>query len=53
MKAETRLESNEKRMELFDQKLEKSIRDQKEFSQMQSRLNKYFLDYIKNNSLKS
>ena len=53
VKAETRLESNEKRMELFDQKLEKSIRDQKEFSQMQSRLNKYFLDYIKNNSLKS
>ena len=53
VKAETRLEAAEKRMELFDQKLEKSITDQKEFSSVQSKLNKYFLDCIKNNAPKS
>ncbi len=34
-------------MELFDQKLEKSIKELKEFSSVQNRLNKYFLDRIK------
>jgi len=48
VKAEDRLEAQEKRMEVFDRKLEQSIKDQKEFSGMQSKLNKYFLDYIKN-----
>ena len=48
VKAESRLEHHEKRMEVFDKKLEQSIKDQKEFSQMQSRVNKYFLNAIKN-----
>ena len=48
VKAESRLEASENRMELFDKKLEQSIEDQKEFSVMQSQMNKYFLDYIKN-----
>lgn len=41
-----RLVKSEERMELFDQKLEQSIRDQNEFSRMQSKLNKFFLDFI-------
>jgi predicted nucleic acid-binding Zn-ribbon protein len=53
VKAETRLERAEKRTEQFDQKLEQSIKDQKEFSHMQSQMNKYFLDFIKKNSGKS
>lgn len=54
VKAESRLEHQEKRMEAFDKrvellnkKLEQSIKDQREFSQMQSQLNKYFLNAIK------
>jgi predicted nucleic acid-binding Zn-ribbon protein len=50
VKAESRLEDSESRMktfnrrtEAFDKKLEQSIKDQKEFSKMQSRMNKYFL----------
>lgn len=46
VKAEARLEASESRMEVFDQKLNKSIEDQKEFSHMQSKMNKFFLDYI-------
>ena len=49
VKAEARLEASEKRMELFDKKLEQSIQDQKEFSHVQSLMNKYFLDVIKKN----
>ncbi len=55
VKAEVRLEQQEKRMktfdnrmELFNKKLELSIKDQREFSQMQSQLNKHFLNAIKN-----
>ncbi len=55
VKSESRIEHQEKRMEVFDRrmelfnkKLEQSIKDQKEFSQMQSRVNKYFLNAIKN-----
>jgi hypothetical protein len=44
-----RLVKSEERMESFDKKLEQSIRDQKEFSQMQSELNKLFIDFIKKN----
>jgi hypothetical protein len=67
VKAETRLEAAEKRMEIFDQKLnrsleqmdiidkklEQSIIDQREFSRMQSQMNKYFLDFLKRNNGKS
>ena len=66
VKAESRLEASENRMKIFDQKLERSlarvnlvdgkleqsIKDQMEFSAMQSQVNKYFLDYIKNNNQK-
>lgn len=52
VKAESRLEASENRMELFDQKLERSLEDRKEFSVMQSQMNKYFLNYIKNSSQK-
>jgi len=66
VKAESRLEASENRMEPFDQKLERSlermnlvdkkleqsIKDQKEFSVMQSQMNKYFLEYIKNGNQK-
>jgi hypothetical protein len=52
-----RMVKAEKRMELFDQKLEKSIeqlnqcvKDQREFGAMQSKMNKYFIDYINNNT---
>jgi predicted nucleic acid-binding Zn-ribbon protein len=54
VKAESRLDdtdkrmvSLDKRMAAFDKKLEQSLKDQREFSQMQSKLNKYFLDRIK------
>ncbi len=50
VKAESRLEGSENRMELFDQKLKRSLEDQREFSAMQSKMNEYFLDYIKNSS---
>ena len=57
VKAETRLEHHEKRMEagdrrmeLFDKKLGQSLKDQKEFSQMQSKLNKYFIEFLKGKS---
>ncbi len=46
VKAESRLEASEKRMELFDRKLEQSIQEQKEFSKVQSELNRYFLNAI-------
>ncbi len=45
-----RLVKSEQRMELLDKKLERSIRDQKEFSEMQSKLNKYFLDFVRKRS---
>ena len=48
-KIEQRLEGSEKRMEAFDKKLDQSIKDQREFSSMQSQLNKYFLSAIKKN----
>jgi hypothetical protein len=43
-----RLVKAENRMELFDQKLEKSVEDQKEFSRTQSEINQYFLNFIRN-----
>jgi hypothetical protein len=48
VKAEARLESGERRMELFDKKLERSIEDQIQFSRMQSKMNQYFLKQIRN-----
>ena len=48
VKAEARLEADEKRMMLVDEKLERSIDDQKQFSIMQSKMNQFFLDQIKN-----
>lgn len=55
VKAETRLEQQEARMEVFDkrmrlfnERLEQSLKDQREFSQMQNQLNKYFLEFVKN-----
>jgi len=36
----------EKRLELLDKKMEQSIKDQKEFSRMQSKMNQYFLNVI-------
>lgn len=47
-----RVETQERRMEAFDKKLEQSIKNQKEFSEVQSQMNKYFLDCIKNNPQK-
>ena len=38
------------RMELFDRKLDKSIEDQKDFSAMQSEINQYFLNFIRNSN---
>jgi hypothetical protein len=32
----------------LDKKLEQSIKDQREFSKMQSQINRYFLNQIKN-----
>jgi phosphatidate phosphatase PAH1 len=56
VKAESRLEASEKRMELFDkrmelfdQKLEQSITEQREFSKVQSELNRYFLNAVGRN----
>ena len=37
----------ESRLELVDKKLDQSIKDQKEFSKMQSQVNEYFLRFIK------
>ena len=48
-----KLEGSFKRMEIFDQKLEQSIKEQREFASMQSQMNKYFLAVIKKNSSKS
>lgn len=48
VKAESRLDQHEKSMEAFNRKLEQSIKDQREFSQMQSQMNRYFLSKIKN-----
>ncbi len=52
-KIEQRLDGSEKRMESFDkklelsiQKLDRSIKDQIAFSQMQSKMNQYFLGII-------
>jgi chromosome segregation ATPase len=53
VKAESRLEAQEKRMEAFDKKLAQSIKEQREFASVQSKMNKYFLDIIKRNSSKS
>jgi hypothetical protein len=50
VKAETRMERHDNRMELFDQKLERSIEDQRNFSAMQSELNQYFLNFIRNSN---
>ncbi len=50
VKAESRMERHDNRMELFDQKLEKSIEDQREFSAMQSELNQYFLNFIRDSN---
>lgn len=47
-----RMVKAENRMELFDQKLEQSIKDQKEFSRIQSKMNEYFLSVIKKNGKK-
>ena len=44
VKGKARTERHDNRMELFDQKLEKSIEDQKDSSAMQSELNQYFLN---------
>ncbi|MBY0436261.1 MAG: hypothetical protein K2U26_19370 [Cyclobacteriaceae bacterium] len=41
-----RMDAHEKRMEAFDKKLEQSIKDQLEFSRMQSKMNQYFLSVI-------
>lgn len=38
----------ENRMELFDKKLDRSVKDQMGFSRMQSEVNRYFLNFIKN-----
>ncbi len=48
-----RLVKGETRMEMFDKKLEQSFKDQREINQMQSKVNQYFLDFIKNNSFKA
>jgi hypothetical protein len=45
-----RLVKSENRMEIFDKRLEQSLIDQKEFSNTQSKLNKFFIDYIERNS---
>lgn len=50
VRAESRMERHDNRMELFDKKLEKSIEDQREFSAMQSELNQYFLNFIRNSN---
>ena len=47
-----RLVRVENRLEAFDKKIDQSLKDQREFSRMQSRVNKYFLDFIKKNPLK-
>jgi len=44
-----RLVKSESHMEVFDKRLEQSLIDQKEFSNMQSKLNKFFLDHIERN----
>jgi hypothetical protein len=48
VKAEYRLEQHERSMEAFNKKLEQSIKDHREFSQMQNQMNRYFLNSIKN-----
>jgi predicted nucleic acid-binding Zn-ribbon protein len=50
VKAESHLDATHKRMEAFDKKLEQSIKNQQEFSEVQSRMNKYFLSIIEKNS---
>jgi hypothetical protein len=45
-----RLVKIEDRMELFDRKLEQSVKDQKEFSKIQSQINKYFMSLLKKNN---
>lgn len=47
-----KLEQSLRRMEMMDKKLEQSIKDQREFSHVQSKMNKYFLQFIKKNSIK-
>jgi uncharacterized coiled-coil protein SlyX len=47
VKAESRLEQHEKTMAAFNKKLAQSIKDQREFSQMQNKMNRYFLNQIK------
>lgn len=42
-----RMVKAESRLELFDRKLEQSIQSQQEFFNMQSKMNKFFLDQIK------
>jgi hypothetical protein len=42
-----RMVKAETRLELVDKKLSQSIKDQMEFSRMQSSVNAYFLDFIK------
>ncbi len=42
-----RMVKAESRLELFDRKLEQSIKSQQEFFTMQSQMNKFFLDQIK------
>jgi vacuolar-type H+-ATPase subunit E/Vma4 len=42
-----RMVKAESRLELFDRKLEQSIKSQKEFFDMQSQMNRFFLDQIK------
>ena len=43
-----RLVKADSRLELVDKKLDQSIKNQKEFSKMQSQVNEYFLRFIKN-----
>jgi len=59
VKAEARLEKSEKRVEGFDEKLQRSIvkqeqsfKDQKDFSVAQSKVNRYFIDYINSSNQK-
>ena len=49
VKAVTRLENFDKKLELSNKKLEQSIKDQREFSQMQTKMNQYFLNIIRKN----
>jgi hypothetical protein len=43
-----RMVKTETRMELFDKKLNQSIKDQMEYSRTQAAMNEYFLNFIKN-----